>query len=750
MDQPFEAFPRAKKEESMEEEPSTRKKSINPTSLSWGFKTKEVRVTKIPNYFQAKKTENLLILVAFSIGLGSIWRFPYLCHRNGGGSFLLLYVLLLLLLGIPLMYMEMIIGQWLRMDNIRAWKQLVPCLSGVGYSSLLACILVSLYNSALMSWSLFYLGHSFDYRLSWEHCSFEKVNNRTDLACLRTVPYQYFWYNTALFTSTELEEGIEVLVLDITLCLFVTWILLYVTMITRIRISVLMLIFSIFFPCVLLLCFFIRSLFLEGAMAGLRRLVATELSILASLDTWRQAGGHVLYSLGLGMGTIITFSSYQTRGDNYIKLVSFVVIVNLVTSLLSTAIIFLLMGFWASTSGSSCVEKSVSNLVSLIAKGVLSQAAWPPKDIVHRPPLEYLDWISHLPMQIQQEVVHFSLPCSILVQKEKFMEGPGLSYVVFSQAVSLFPGSAFWAIIFFLALVIMSLSTMITLLQGIMLPLQHSISTFTKYPKLVPVVVCLGGLLGSLVFTSRPGSYLVFLIDEHLVPMVLVIIVVFQNFSLAWVYGAKRFRAEMFGQLGRLVWAPFSFLWSYVTMPTLLALFTIYFLNLYHSESLYYITWNNSVSQEVKQPYPKVTLSWVTFLSLLALLPIPVYPLQHWWYLDESSCELLEDPVSPKRMVPEPNRATQWPLQHLKRSTLRSLNRSKSSFQGRSTPEASFIHPPKMLRKQDSDCYSTFSCPGGSLPSLPEAPRPTVLPAGRLGFHSPGQREGPVALREGL
>lgn len=48
---------------------------------------------------------------------------------------MLMYVILLLLLGIPLMYMEMIIGQWLRMDNIRAWKQLVPWLSGVGYSS---------------------------------------------------------------------------------------------------------------------------------------------------------------------------------------------------------------------------------------------------------------------------------------------------------------------------------------------------------------------------------------------------------------------------------------------------------------------------------------------------------------------------------------------------------------------------------------------------------------------------------------
>lgn len=66
------------------------------------------------------------------------------------------------------------------------------------------------------------------------------------------------------------------------------------------------------------------------------------------------------------------------------------------------------------------------------------------------------------------------------------MEGPGLAYVAFSQAVSLFPGSSFWAIIFFVSLAIMGLGTMLTLLEGIVLPLQKSISTFTKHPRLVP------------------------------------------------------------------------------------------------------------------------------------------------------------------------------------------------------------------------------------------------------------------------
>ena len=87
MDQSPKALPKDKKEkEPVEKEPTYRKRGMNPTSVSRGFRTREVRITKIPNHFQAKKTENILILAAFSIGLGSVWRFPYLCHQNGGGE----------------------------------------------------------------------------------------------------------------------------------------------------------------------------------------------------------------------------------------------------------------------------------------------------------------------------------------------------------------------------------------------------------------------------------------------------------------------------------------------------------------------------------------------------------------------------------------------------------------------------------------------------------------------------------------
>lgn len=82
-----------------------------------------------------------------------------------------------------------------------------------------------------------------------------------------------------------------------------------------------------------------------------------QLSAWASLDLWRQAGGHVLYSLGLGMGTTINFSSYKAGEDNYIQVASLMALVNLGTSLLVTSIIFIVLGFWATTSGPTCVEK---------------------------------------------------------------------------------------------------------------------------------------------------------------------------------------------------------------------------------------------------------------------------------------------------------------------------------------------------------------------------------------------------------
>ncbi|XP_030877488.1 orphan sodium- and chloride-dependent neurotransmitter transporter NTT5-like [Leptonychotes weddellii] len=655
--------------ESLEElsEEETPREPTSSSSPSWKLTGKEILATKTQNYFaQTKRTKNILIQVAFSIGLSSIWRFPYLCQRNGGGSFILMYFFMLLLFGIPLLYMEMIMGHWLRVDNIRVWKQLIPWLGGIGYASILVCILMSLYKSIIITWSLSYLGNSFANFLPWNQCPLVKTINVTDLSCLQTVSHQYFWYHTTLSASGHIEEGVEALVLHLILGIFAAWCLLFLTMITGLKTSMPILTFTVFLPYILLLCFLIRGLFLEGAVASLRRMVTTELSAWASLDLWRQAGGHVLYSLGLGMGTTINFSSYKGGEDNYIQMASLVALVNLGTSLLVTSIIFIVLGFWAATSGPTCVEKSVSKLMNLIKKGVLPQDAKPPEDILLLPSLDYLEWISNLPQHLQYQVIHSTPSCSIKTQKEKFMEGPGLAFVAFSQAVSLFPGSSFWAILFFLTLVIMGLNTSIRILEGIVYPLQNSISIFRRHPKLLSVIVCLGGFLGSLIFTSHSGSYIMSLFDDCLVPLILIIIVAFQNVALAWIYGARRVREEIFGDLGRLLWSFFTVLWCYVALPGLLALTTICLMQLYQTEPPHYIAWNSSMSQEVKQPYLQSTLGWVTLLSILTFLPIPVYSLQHWWYLQDHIASDPFEKLQSKKMPLVPPKPLQLPKRHVK------------------------------------------------------------------------------------
>ncbi|XP_053464096.1 orphan sodium- and chloride-dependent neurotransmitter transporter NTT5-like [Nycticebus coucang] len=430
-------------------------------------------------------------------------------------------------------------------------------------------------------------------------------------------------------------------------------------------------------------------------------MVTTELSALATLDLWRQAGSHVLYSLSLGMGTTITFSSYKAGSLNCVRVASCVALVNLVTSMLTTAIIFVVLGFWATTSGSVCVKKNVLMLTKLILSGVLPKEAKTPENILLMPPQNYLDWINDLPPHLQYQIIHHALPCSIKVQTEKLMEGPGLAYAAFSQAVSLLPGSSFWAIVFFLALLITELGALIRILEGIILPLQYNVSIFKKYPSLAPVLVCLGSFLSSLIFSSHSGSYIMSLFNDQLVPVMLIIIVTFQNMALTWIYGTRRFREELYGQLGCMQWPTFSFLWSYVTLPGLLVLLIICIMKLHQKVTPSYIAWNSSVSQEVTQPYLKRSLGWVTFFSILTFLPILAHPLHHWWYTqDPVISDTLEKQMSFKQTSKVPPRSIKWPKRSLEKSTLVPQHKgSESSLKETTCPPAREGHLNSWWRK---------------------------------------------------
>ena len=73
----------------------------------------------------------LLACIGSAVGLGNIWRFPYLCYKSGGGAFLIPYVVMLVFCGIPLLYMELTIGQYTRQGPIGALGKICPIMQGM-------------------------------------------------------------------------------------------------------------------------------------------------------------------------------------------------------------------------------------------------------------------------------------------------------------------------------------------------------------------------------------------------------------------------------------------------------------------------------------------------------------------------------------------------------------------------------------------------------------------------------------------
>ena len=109
----------------------------------------------------------------FQVGIGNVWRFPYLAYQNGGGAFLFPYIILLVFIGKPMYYMETAIGQFARVSPLQLWE-CAPIAKGVGFAMIVVSLIVSIYYNVIMSYAIIYIGASFvgtTAPLPWTTCS---------------------------------------------------------------------------------------------------------------------------------------------------------------------------------------------------------------------------------------------------------------------------------------------------------------------------------------------------------------------------------------------------------------------------------------------------------------------------------------------------------------------------------------------------------------------------------------------------
>ncbi|XP_005095896.1 sodium-dependent proline transporter isoform X2 [Aplysia californica] len=118
------------------------------------------------------KLDFFLSAVGYAVGLGNVWRFPYLAYKNGGASFLFPYIIMLIIAGLPLFFIELAIGQFTSEGPITCWR-MAPAFMGIGYAMVIVSAVVSIYYNMIIAYAIYYMLVSFvslDEELPWKKC----------------------------------------------------------------------------------------------------------------------------------------------------------------------------------------------------------------------------------------------------------------------------------------------------------------------------------------------------------------------------------------------------------------------------------------------------------------------------------------------------------------------------------------------------------------------------------------------------
>jgi len=310
------------------------------------------------------KLTYILATVGYAVGLGNVWRFPYLAQKNGGGAFLIPYFIMLLVEGLPIFLLELALGQRLRKGAIGAWQRISPWLGGVGIASGVVSLTVGLYYNTVIAWCLYYFGKSFQAPLPWADCPKTHFPNMTyyeDEECLKSGTTKYFWYRDTLNASPNIEMAGQ-FNWTIAACLLLAWLLVYVCIIKGITENPIIIYITAIYPYVVLIIFLIRALTLPGMGDGIAYLFTPQWEKLKDPMVWLDAGTQIFFSLGLAFGGLIAYSSYNPANNDCVKDAIFVAVTNCSTSLFAGIVVFAIMGFKAHKAVEFCEKRNNATL----------------------------------------------------------------------------------------------------------------------------------------------------------------------------------------------------------------------------------------------------------------------------------------------------------------------------------------------------------------------------------------------------
>ncbi|XP_078278940.1 sodium- and chloride-dependent GABA transporter ine [Rhinoraja longicauda] len=450
-----------------------------------------------PRETWSRQIEFTLAGIGYSVGLGNVWRFPFLCYRSGGGAFLIPFLVMLVVLGIPLLYMEIAVGQYFRVGPVKTLAMVCPLLKGVGVATVAISFIMCTYYNLIISWALYYLINSFQNPLPWYSCN--NTWNRPE-SC--TVSYtasnttdsasqQFFDYHVLQKTS-----GLENLG-DIRWELFgllaLAWVIIYFCIFKGVQWTGKVVYFTALFPYVVLLAMLVNNTQLPGAAEGINYFINPDWEKLKDFKVWVYAAVQIFNSLGIGFGSLIVMASYNKPKNKILNNTLAISLTNTATSILSGFVIFSAFG--------------------------------------------YMSQMLKVPIE------------------EIAVDGPGLVFVIYPEAFVTMPVPPLWAVLFFIMLLFLGLDSQFAMVEVMVTSLMDAHSDhllkYLKRKEFVVLAVCVVAFLMGIPNVTQGGIYVFQLLDHYTAQVSIVFLALCELIAVCCFYGVSRLSQNVTEMLGK-------------------------------------------------------------------------------------------------------------------------------------------------------------------------------------------------------
>ncbi|CAL4066246.1 unnamed protein product, partial [Meganyctiphanes norvegica] len=551
--------------------------------------------------------EFFLSCLGYAVGFGNVWRFPYLCYKNGGAAFLIPYAVMLVCAGLPIFFLELYLGQYVSLGANVLFPELAPIFAGLGWAMILASFLVTVYFNLILAWTLFYTVASFTLELPWGHCDndFNSEGCYTEDAALACANKSLIYYNKSCLntqdycavsgleahnqtycktyqgdqndvisvdrtvqriTATEdyfrnrmlgmtgrTWEDMGVMRWELVGYLGLAWLIIALCMIKGVKSSGKVVYFTATFPYVVLTILFVRGMTLEGSYQGIEfYILKPNMTKLWEVEVWTDAASQIFYSLGSSFGALIVLASYNKFKNNCMRDAIVIALSNCATSIFAGFVIFSILGFLAHELG---VE--VGDVAS---------------------------------------------------------SGSGLAFIVYPAAVTRMPIPTLWSLLFFTMLITLGLDSQFTYIETLTSAILDQAKWMRPHKTLVVGLICLLCFICGLTMCLEGGIYMFELFQQFSGSLNLVIIALMEVIAGVYIYGFRNIISglkEMGISIPCILYGYWALTWCILTP---LSLGVILVMSL---KSLSYASFGDYI-------YPDWVQGLAYTLMLVVISPIPI------------------------------------------------------------------------------------------------------------------------------